>query len=229
MFLTPNNKIKWRRLAGATAATLAICGAGVLFFDRWLYLKMRLMDNWVFQKMGDIFQAKAWLIVTAVLVVMFYIKKTIKSETKFVENIKHLNIRQIFTDFLEKTKNSYAFFMFCSILSACVVTGVLKIIFGRARPIFYEALDIVGFFPMATEWAFHSMPSGHATASFASLVMMGLLAPKMRPVTWTLATVVGISRVCVGAHWPTDVILGAFIGMVAADFVKAGLFRRLMR
>ena len=82
---------------------------------------------------------------------------------------------------------------------------------------------MTGFYPPSLEWAFNSMPSGHATATFAGLVMLGLLAPKIKWATWTLAIVVGASRVAYGAHWPTDVLLGAFIGMVVADLVRAGL------
>lgn len=105
-------------------------------------------------------------------------------------------------------------------MSASLIAQVLKVIIGRARPIFYEALNMTGFFPFTADWAFNSMPSGHTTASFAGLVMLGLLAPKIKWFTWTLAVIIGVSRVCCGAHWPTDVILGAFIGMVVADFVK---------
>ena len=70
------------------------------------------------------------------------------------------------------------------------------------------------------------MPSGHTAATFAGLVMIGMLAPKYKPLTWTLAIIVGVSRVAYGAHWPSDVILGAFIGMVAADIVKYWAFKR---
>ena len=56
--------------------------------------------------------------------------------------------------------------------------------------------------------------------------MLGLLAPKIKWFTWTLAIVIGLSRICVGAHWPSDVIFGAFIGMLAADVVKSWLKNR---
>ena len=102
----------------------------------------------------------------------------------------------------------------------------MKIFIGRARPIFFEALDMTGFFPPSIEWAFNSMPSGHTTVSFAGLVMIGMLAPRYKVLTWTLAIVIGVSRVAVGAHWPSDVLLGAFIGMAFADIAKWYLLKK---
>ena len=55
--------------------------------------------------------------------------------------------------------------------------------------------------------------------------MAGMLVPKFKPLTWSISIIVGISRIAYGAHWPTDVILGAFIGMVAADIIKWLAFR----
>ena len=78
-------------------------------------------------------------------------------------------------------------------------------------------------------WAWHSMPSGHTTVTFAGLVMIGMLAPRYKPFTWTLAVIVGLSRICIGAHWFSDVILGAFIGMVVADIVKWLFMKKLAK
>ena len=85
---------------------------------------------------------------------------------------------------------------------------------------------MTGFFPPSLDWAFNSMPSGHTTICFAGLVMVGMLAPKYKALTWTLAIVIGLSRVAIGAHWPSDVILGAFIGMAIADIVKGTLLKK---
>ena len=116
--------------------------------------------------------------------------------------------------------------IFCSVLGAGIVVKILKTCIGRARPIFFEALDMTGFYPPSLDWAFNSMPSGHTAVSFAGLVMIGMLAPKYKPLTWTLAIVIGLSRVAIGAHWPSDVLFGAFVGMVMADVVKSLLLRK---
>lgn len=220
MFLSKDNKIKWKLLAVATVVVLAMVVTGVLWWDRPVYLFMRQFDCPLFGWFNAIFDAKVWIIVSGLLLTAFYIKKAIETKPNFRNSKHYINLWAIWRDFIEKTKHSYAFFIFCSVLSASLLAKVLKVIIGRARPIFFEALDMTGFFPFTLDWAFNSMPSGHSVATFAGLVMLGMLVPKIKWATWTIAIVVGASRVAYGAHWPTDVIFGAFIGMVMADFVK---------
>ena len=63
-----------------------------------------------------------------------------------------------------------------------------------------------------------SFPSGHTAASFASATAItGALKGKYK---WfgvaaiALATIIGISRLYVIVHWPTDVIVGCIIGII---------------
>lgn len=225
MFLSTANKIKWKLLGVATAIVVAMVVVGIVWFDAPIFLFLRRFNCGLFELFGYVFATKVWLIVSAVVLAIFYIKKIVNSSINYKNKTNRFSIGVFLRDFIVKTKNSYAFFVFCSIFSAALVTGLLKVVIGRARPVFFEALGITGFYPFSFDWAFNSMPSGHAAASFAALVTLGMLVPRIKPVTWTLAIVIGVSRVCVGAHWPSDVILGAFIGMVAADFVVATLRR----
>lgn len=223
MFLKQDNKIKWKLLGFSSLFVLIITLLGIFYFDKSVYLFFRGFDFSLWKIFDAVFDGKVWLFASGIVLLLFYIKKSIQDKTGVLKYLKRLNLKCLLSDFLQKTKNSNAFYIFCSILTAGVIVKVLKFIIGRARPIFFEALDMTGFFPFSAEWAFNSMPSGHTAVSFAALVMFGLLEPKYKPFTWTLAIVIGVSRICIGAHWPTDVILAAFIGMVVADLVKSFL------
>lgn len=227
MFLTKDNNIKWKLMAFGGVFTLLVVLVGVFWFDYPVYLFLRQFDCPFWRFIDIVFDAKVWIILSGMVLLIFYVKKAIETKPCIRNSRHYINLWAILTDFIQKTKNSYAFYVFFSVLSASIIAKVLKIVIGRARPIFFEALDMIGFFPFTNDWAFNSMPSGHSVATFAGLVSLGMLMPRVKWFTWTLAIVVGASRVCYGAHWATDVILGAFIGMVMADLVKWYVKKRI--
>ena len=73
-----------------------------------------------------------------------------------------------------------------------------------------------------------SFPAGHGATAFAGAVLLSVVAPRLAPFLLVLATLIGVSRVYVGVHYPTDVlagaVLGAAVGAVAAYVVvRTGL------
>lgn len=214
MFLTKKNTLNWRAIVIGIIVTLVLVFCGILWFDIPVYNFLHRFDWKIWHVLDVVFSVKTWLVVSLIFVTAFYIKKIISTKSKLS-----------LSGFYDKVRNSYAFSIFCSVFLASVFGGTLKLVIGRMRPIFYAALNMTGFFPFTTDWAFQSMPSGHAMASFAGLVTIGLIAPRAKWFTWSLAIVIGFSRLCIGVHWASDVILGAFIGMIAADVVRAMLVR----
>ena len=210
MFITRENKLNWYRILIGFIVTLALVFFCIFYFDVPVFNFLRRFDCVTCEYIGEIFGTKVWLVVSFIALCVFYMRKFLRSKEK-----------KFFSNIYGRVKNSYAFMVFASVFCASFVGIILKVLIGRARPVFYEALGMTGFYPFARDWAFHSMPSGHTMASFAGLVMIGMLVPRAKWFTWTLAIVIGVSRICVGAHWPSDVVLGAFIGMVAADVVRA--------
>ena len=214
MFITRENKLNWLRILVGVIVTLALVFAGIFWFDIPVFNFLRRFDCVTCEYIGEIFGTKVWLAVSFIVLCVFYIRKFLRSKEK-----------NFFKNIYGRIKNSYAFMVFASVFLASFAGIILKVLIGRARPVFYEALGMTGFYPFARDWAFHSMPSGHTMASFAGLVMIGMLVPRAKWFTWTFAIVIGVSRVCVGEHWPSDVVLGAFIGMIAADIVRAVVAR----
>ena len=56
------------------------------------------------------------------------------------------------------------------------------------------------------------MPSGHTMTAFATASVLASEWPKLAPLFYVVATVVGFARVQEHAHWPGDVVVGAALG-----------------
>ncbi|HEX3239987.1 MAG TPA: phosphatase PAP2 family protein [Solirubrobacterales bacterium] len=70
-----------------------------------------------------------------------------------------------------------------------------------------------------------SFPSGHAASAFAFATGAGQAQPSLSAPLRALATLVGYSRVHTGVHYPADVLVGAFIGVSAAELANRLLDR----
>ncbi len=111
-------------------------------------------------------------------------------------------------------------FLFAAIAVPGIVSNLLKILFGRARPYVGGVADPYLFDPLIWRAAYASLPSGHATTALSVVVAFGALWPRSRIVLWTYALVIMASRIVITAHHPSDVIAGALIGGFGALLVR---------
>lgn len=107
-------------------------------------------------------------------------------------------------------RRSEALLLATSVITAALVVYIIKILVARTRPALWD-----------TEWYWGtSFPSGHtlAVAAFATAAYLCMLKirPNAQPITMIIATLwiflVGLSRLVLGVHWPTDVLAAVCIG-----------------
>lgn len=61
-----------------------------------------------------------------------------------------------------------------------------------------------------------SFPSSHAVNNFGVATMFSQFYPKARVWLYAFASLIAVSRVCVGVHYPSDIVGGAIIGTCVA-------------
>ncbi|WP_321378710.1 phosphatase PAP2 family protein [Rhizobium sp.] len=123
-------------------------------------------------------------------------------------------------------------YAFSSIALSGLASNLLKRMFGRGRPGQFGLDGAFNFTPFASNSQFESFPSGHATTMGAVLMVLFLIMPKYRLTFLVLALWFGMTRVVVGAHYPSDVVAGLCFGagfawLVARLFACYGLGFRL--
>lgn len=91
---------------------------------------------------------------------------------------------------------------------ATATSQSVKRIFRRARP----DVAITGFAARAANPDQFSFPSGHSTVAFAIATAATGADPRLGAVEIALATLIAISRIVLGAHYPVDVIAGIALG-----------------
>jgi lipid A 4'-phosphatase len=111
-------------------------------------------------------------------------------------------------------------FLFLSIAVAGLITDLLKVVFGRARPKLLFANETFGFDWWGTKADFWSFPSGHATTVVAIAAALYCLWPRFLPLYVGFAVLVSLSRAVIGAHYVSDVIAATFIAIAATAYLR---------
>jgi len=124
------------------------------------------------------------------------------------------------------------YILVAGIIGGQIANSMLKQYFDRPRPTIVTHIDQV---------ATTSFPSGHAMASMIVYGSVAFLVSRLEPtrrirnatifVASLLIVLIGISRMYLGVHYPSDVIAGylaglAWIGFVVAQWIAVRFFAR---
>jgi undecaprenyl-diphosphatase len=107
-------------------------------------------------------------------------------------------------------------------VSDVVIARVLKPEVGRLRPC-YQLENVRLLISCGGK---HSFPSSHASNSFAVAITLAYFYRRYAGLGFTLAVLVGLSRIVVGVHYPGDVLGGFIFGGLCA-FLFLMLYQKL--
>ena len=102
-----------------------------------------------------------------------------------------------------------------SVIISHLLVQLVKRTVSRVRP----AAD--GCVALVREPDRFSFPSGHATASMSVAAAYAVVFPTWAAPVFILATVVGFSRVRLGVHYPSDVVVGQVIAVATSAALAA--------
>lgn len=131
--------------------------------------------------------------------------------------------------FLMRHKVSSMLFLLAAVGGGIALSSIAKVLFDRPRP------DLV---PHGSIVHTASFPSGHSMMAAVAYLSLGVLLARVQPLrrlklfilasAVLLTLLVGVSRVYLGVHWPTDVFAGwlAGAGWAAVCFGAAQVLAR---
>ena len=111
-------------------------------------------------------------------------------------------------------------FVFFAVLVPILFGEVIKWSVGRGRPFVGGDANAFNFVHFAGTEAYASFPSAHAITAFALAFAVASVWPGARIAMAVYAVLIGVSRLVLLAHHPSDVVAGALVGVVGAMWVR---------
>jgi membrane-associated phospholipid phosphatase len=203
---------KWRaplRLAIGTAAGIAIIAASMIWLDAPAVSAAQGAPEWlvtIFDRV-TVFGKSVWFLVPIALALVAVALLASPALPRMSQGmLAALAVR--------------LGFLFLAIGLPGLVFTVGKRLVGRARPFVEGSAGPLVYRPLGWDVEYASLPSGHAVDAFAAAMAIGTLWPWTRPVMWTYAVLIAVSRVVLTAHFPSDVMVGALAGALGALIVR---------
>ena len=203
------------------------------FIDIPFFQFSRAFDEFIFNffknfidPLSDIFDPFNIILLCLFLIfINLNVHKIIKNDIK----LRTLELRTGFSS--EKIKNSFTLInLICkhfiySLAGAGILCNLLKYIFGVSRPkyFFFEGYDRINFFNF--EHKVNSFPSGHTQAAFTLAILLIIYTNRFTLLILIFAILMGISRIFMSMHFPSDLLFGAYVGSLTPLLIFEYFFK----
>lgn len=179
--------------------------AGLLFFriDRTsAHWCRENLDHPLFQfalRVTDWAKGLPWIIAALIAWLTVQLLITLNRETPMLREI-----------------SDYSLALLSSFVVASVILHSIKIFLGRRRPRDEFQHGLYGFRYFTWQLQYDSFPSGHAMTIFCVAVIASAIWPVLAPLWLIVATWLALTRAMLTAHFFSDVLVGAAIGLIVS-------------
>ncbi len=113
-----------------------------------------------------------------------------------------------------------AWFIILSMATSGILVQIVKFCVGRYRPRYLFEEGLYGLDPFGVHMGMYSFPSGHTQTVVAAMTALTLIHPRYNLLYILIAVLVGVSRALTTIHYPSDMIMGAYIGFAVTLWLR---------
>ena len=113
-----------------------------------------------------------------------------------------------------------------SIIMTGVACHLLKYILGVSRPKYFFLYNFERIDNFNLEHKINALPSGHTQASFTLAILFYLYSNRYLILVFLLASLIALSRIFMSMHFPSDLILGAYLGAIFPIILYINIYKR---
>lgn len=114
-------------------------------------------------------------------------------------------------------------YVFVGVGGPMLINNLIKRLVGRGRPAVFDEVGGFDFRHLLNDVTYQSFPSGHTVSAVSIAFVVGFLWPRLFWPFFALGVLVGISRVPVAMHYPSDVVGGLVVAVLMSYAVRNSL------